>query len=99
LVAVVRGVEGYEIGQLWHSLFNPDLVREGLAGDPSGEVRQAANVANLEKVVSSGPPPGLAIASPAEGSQSPADLITVTARIEDQGFGQQSPEQGQFRSS
>jgi WD40 repeat protein len=87
LVAVVRGIEGYEIGQLWHSLFNPDLVREALAGDPSGEVRQAANVANLEMVVSSGPPPGVAILSPAEGSQSPADLITVTARIEDQGKG------------
>jgi hypothetical protein len=69
------------------SLFNPDLVREVLAGDPSSEVLEAVKVINLEKVVDSGPAPFVAIASPAESSQSASDLATVTARIEDRGKG------------
>jgi hypothetical protein len=69
------------------SLFNPDLVREALAGDPEGEAAKAANVIDLDKVLDSGPAPSVAIASPAGGSQSAADLVEVTARIEDRGKG------------
>ena len=47
------------IGQVYQSLFNPDLVREALAGDPDGEVKRAAEVISLEKVLDAGPPPPL----------------------------------------
>ena len=59
LLGIVRGLELTDIDQLHQSLFNPDLVREALAGDPDGEVREAAKVINLEKVVDSGPAPVL----------------------------------------
>ena len=86
-LAIVRGRDVTTTGEVHQSLFNPDLVREMLAGDPSGEVREAAKVINLEKVLDSGPAPAVAIASPAAGSRSAADLVEVSARIEDRGTG------------
>jgi WD40 repeat protein len=86
-VHLVRGMEVSSIGQVHQSLFNPDLVREALAGDPIGEVREAAKVINLEKVLDSGPAPFVAILSPTDGSHSATDLATVTVRIEDRGKG------------
>jgi WD40 repeat protein len=87
LLGIVRGLDVTTLDQVHQSLFNPDLVREALAGDPNGEVRDAAKVINLEKVLDSGPAPSVAIASPAAVSQSAADLVDVTARIEDRGKG------------
>jgi hypothetical protein len=84
---LVRGLDVLSIDQVHQSVYNPDLVREALAGDPDGEVAAAAKVINLDKVVASGPPPSVAITSPPDGSQSGADLATVTARIENQGKG------------
>jgi WD40 repeat protein len=81
MLAIARGMESITIGQVHQSLFNPDLVREALAGDSKEEVKRAAEVVNLEKVIGSGPPPVVAITSHAPGSQSGADLVTVTARI------------------
>jgi WD40 repeat protein len=86
-LAIVRGLGVTSIEQVHQSLFNPDLVREALAGDPGGEVRQAAQVINLEKVIDSGPAPIVTLTSPAVGSRSAGDLITVTARIQDRGKG------------
>ena len=85
-VHLVRGMEVMSIGQVHQSLFNPDLVREALAGDPGDEVRDAAKVINLEKVVDSGPAPGVAITS-GEHGKTDRDLVSVTARIEDRGKG------------
>ena len=59
-VTIVRGVEETAIGQVHQSLFNPDLIREALAGDPDGEVIRAAQVINLDKVLDAGPPPAIA---------------------------------------
>jgi WD40 repeat protein len=88
LLGIVRGLDLTTVDQVHQSLYNPDLVREALAGDPDGEVAKAANVINLEKVLDSGPAPSVAIASPAAGgSQSAADLVEVVARIEDRGKG------------
>lgn len=87
LIGIVRGLDVTSIDQMHQSLFNPDLVREAIAGDPQSEVAEAARVVDLEKVVESGPPPSVAIASPADGSESASDLVTVTARIEDRGKG------------
>jgi WD40 repeat protein len=87
LLTVVRGFNVYSIQQMYQSLFNPDLVREASAGDPSHEVREAAKVINLEKVLDSGPAPDVAIISPSGGSQSSADLVTINARVVDKGTG------------
>ncbi len=87
MLAIARGMEVTTIAQVHQSLFNPDLVREALAGDPDGEVKRAAEVVNLEKVLDAGPPPPVAIASHPEGSKSDTDLVTVAARITDRGKG------------
>ena len=87
MVSVTRGFNVTTIGQVHQSLYGPDLVREALGGDPDGEVAEAAKAINLEKVIDSGPAPGVAITSPAEGSKSDSDLVTVSARIEDRGKG------------
>src|SRR5262249_36331835 len=68
VLIIVRGLDITTIGQVHQSLFNPDLVRETLAGDPDGEVQEAAKVINLEKVVDSGPAPVVTITSPRAGS-------------------------------
>jgi hypothetical protein len=38
----VRGLDATTIDQVHQSLFNPDLVREALTGDPKGKVAEAA---------------------------------------------------------
>ena len=51
MLTIVRGLESTNIGQVHRSLYNPDLVREALAGDPDGEVKRAAQVIDLSKVL------------------------------------------------
>jgi WD40 repeat protein len=87
LLHVVRGNEAYDVNQMYQSLYNPDLVRESLAGDPNGEVKQAAEVANLDTILESAPAPLVEITSPSAGNKSDTDLVTVAARIRDQGRG------------
>jgi len=87
MLAIVRGMDVTTIGQVHQSLYNPDLVREAMAGDPNGEVRRAAEVVNLEKVLDSGPAPEVQITSPEQGSKSGSDLVTVAVRIKDRGKG------------
>ena len=74
-----------ERGAIQQSVFAPDLVREALAGDPNGELREAAKVVNFEKVLDSGPAPAVAIPSHSQISHSSADLVTVRAQIPDKG--------------
>jgi WD40 repeat protein len=87
MLALVRGLELATVGQVHQSLYNPDLVRETLAGDPSGEVKRAAEVLDLDKVLAAGPPPAVTITSHEPGSRSSKDLVTVGARIMDRGKG------------
>jgi len=87
LLSVVRGLQLVGIDQLWQSLFNPDLVREALAGDLKGEVRDAAKVINLKAALDSGPAPDVAITSHLDGTEATSDLVTVQARITDRGKG------------
>ncbi len=87
MLALVRGLEATTIGQVHQSLFNPDLVREALVGDPGGEVKRAAEVINLDKVLESGPAPDVEITSHRVGSKSNTDSVTVAARITDHGKG------------
>jgi WD40 repeat protein len=87
MLSVVSGLKLTTIGQVRQSLFNPDLVREVLAGDPNGEVHKAAEFINLEKVIDSGPAPAVAIEPHLQVSQSSSDLVTVQARVIDRGKG------------
>jgi WD40 repeat protein len=81
---VIKGLNVTAIDQVHQSLFNPDLVREVLAGDPDGEVRRAASVVNLDKVLESGPAPTVLLVAPA---RSATDIVTVQARVTDTGKG------------
>ena len=83
----MRGLDVTLIDQVRQSLFNPDLVREVLAADPSGEVQKAAKVINLEKVVESGPAPIVDITSHSSGHRSAEDIMTMAARVADGGKG------------
>lgn len=85
-LSVVRGFEAYSVDQIYQALFNPDLVREKLAGDPGGEVRSAANVLDLAKLLSSGRAPQVAFATPL-GSESNEEVINAEVQIVDQGGG------------
>jgi WD40 repeat protein len=83
LLSVVRGLSAYGVDQMWQSLFNPDLVREKLSGDPDKEVEQATTVMNLEKVLDSGMAPRIAITSPVSEIKSSEEIITPEATIID----------------
>jgi WD40 repeat protein len=87
LISVVRGLQPYSVEQVWQSLYNPDLLREKLAGDPDNEVEQASKVTNLEKVLSSGTPPVATITSHAQRTTSQEELITVRASVTEQEAG------------
>ncbi len=47
-------MEVFSVDQVYQALYRPDLVREKLAGDPQGKVREAAAKLDLNKVVASG---------------------------------------------
>jgi hypothetical protein len=87
MLTVVRGLEVYSIDQFYQALYRPDLVREKLAGDPNGRVRDAAARLDLAKLVDSGRAPRAVIVSHNVQDVSPADFITVEARVADQGGG------------
>ena len=87
MLVVVRGLEATTIGQVHQSLYNPDLVREALAGDPDGQVKSAAQVINLEKVLDSGPAPEVLVSSSEGESKSSSDLVSIPVRIKDRGKG------------
>jgi WD domain, G-beta repeat/Caspase domain len=87
LLGVVRGLELTRVAQVHQSLFNPDLVREALAGDPRGEVKQAANIMDLAKVLDSGPAPLVTVLPPSGGPETSIPIIKVQAQIVDRGKG------------
>ncbi len=64
MLSVVRGIDVWSIDQFYQSLYRPDLVREKLAGDPRGLVRQAAAQLDLTKVLASGNPPEVRVTVP-----------------------------------
>lgn len=87
ILSIVRGHDITTIDQVHQSLYNPDLVREALAGDPSGEVKGAAAVINLQKVLDSGPAPRVMLKTPNAGSALSTPTVTATAEITDRGKG------------
>jgi WD40 repeat protein len=87
LLAIAKDADVITVDQTHQSLFNPDLVRESIAGDSKGEVSEAAKIVNLEKILGSGPAPTVAITSHPLTSESTGDLVTVQARVVDMGKG------------
>lgn len=85
--AVVRGLEVTSIEQIHQSLYNPDLVRVMLAGDPNKEFEEASELVNLEKVLNSGQVPSVAITTSPEPIVVEDDLIEIEAVITNTGGG------------
>src|SRR6202030_1022990 len=81
LLHVVRGFETVGIDQVYQALYRPDLVREKLAGDPRGSVREAAAKLDLGKVLASGSAPAVRVVSPAPVSNVLADQVTAEVEI------------------
>jgi hypothetical protein len=80
LLHAVQGFETTGIDQVYQSLYRPDLVREKLALDPKGLVRQAAAKLDLGKVIASGAAPEVVITSPPNGFTE-KDQVTVEAQV------------------
>lgn len=78
MLAVVRGFEVFDVQQFYQSLYRPDLVREKLAGDSRGLVRDAASTLDLERAVASGSAPEVRAKLSAGGTPT----IIQTAEIE-----------------
>jgi WD40 repeat protein/uncharacterized caspase-like protein len=87
LLTIVRGLEVYSIEQAYQSLYRPDLVREKLAGDPQGKVREAAAKLDLAKVMASGGAPRVQIMTPKAGAAVADEQVEVEASITEQGGG------------
>jgi WD40 repeat protein len=85
-LSLVRSLEAWSIDQLYQPLYRPDLVREKLAGDPRGLVKDAAARLDLSKVIESGDAPKVAITSPPDGSVSNGE-INVEGTVTEQGGG------------
>jgi WD40 repeat protein len=87
VLAIVRGLEVFNIDQFYQILYRPDLVREKLAGDPNGKVKEAASKLDLAKLLDSGPVPRVAFTSHKAVETSTNGLLTVEASVTDQGGG------------
>jgi WD40 repeat protein len=87
MLSIVRGLETYGVDQFYQALYRPDLVREKLVGDPDGQVKAAAAKLDLAKLLDSGRVPSIVITSHVANDSSQVDLVTVEARLADQGGG------------
>jgi WD40 repeat protein len=81
LLHVVNGLDVVSIDQVFQNLFRPDLVREKLAGDPLGKVREAAAKLDLAKILASGAPPAIRIVEPSDRRPAPEDHAAVKVEL------------------
>lgn len=79
-INVVRGLDVWSVNQFYQALYRPDLVREKLAGDPRGLVRDAAAQLDLGKAIASGNAPLVSIVSPVGGAST--NDLQINAEIE-----------------
>ena len=89
-LSIVRGFDIWTIDQLYQSLSRSDLVREKLAGDPRGLVREAASRLDLTKVLAAGNAPDVRLSLPGRslGSGSvDVSSVATEAEITDRGGG------------
>jgi uncharacterized caspase-like protein len=75
------------VNNFYDALHRPDLVREKLAGDPQGKVREAAAKLDLTKALASGKAPRVTIESPASAIIVSDPETAVASSIADQGGG------------
>lgn len=90
LMHIVRGLETIGIDQVYQSLYRPDLVREKLAGDPRGLVREAAASLDLDKVIGSGSAPDVRLTLPGRSlavATVEGTSVQAQAEITDRGGG------------
>jgi WD40 repeat protein/uncharacterized caspase-like protein len=90
LLYVVRGFETIGIDQFYQSLYRPDLVREKLAGDPRGLVREAAAQLDLDKAIASGNAPDVRLTLPGRALGAgtvDGNSVSADAEIADRGGG------------
>lgn len=90
MLSVVRGIDVWSVDQFYQSLYRPDLVREKLAGDPRGLVRQAAAQLDLTKAIASGNAPDVRLSVPGRAVASvtvDGTSATAQAEITDRGGG------------
>ncbi len=86
LLHIVQGFNTTGIDQVYQALYRPDLVREKLAGDPDGKVKEAAAKLDLTKALASGLAPRVTILTP-KGESQTGGPVTAEAEIEDGGGG------------
>ena len=82
LLHIVSGFDATGIDQVYQALYRPDLVREKLAGDPRGLVREAAARLDLNKVIASGSAPDVRLSSSGN-----APAVSVDAEVTNRGGG------------
>jgi len=87
LLHVVQGFETVGIDQVYQALYRPDLVREKLAGDPRGLVREAAGKLDLNKVMASGAAPEARFLKPRNSVTVSEEQVTVSVQIANHGGG------------
>lgn len=87
LVSVANGLSAFSVDQVYQALYRPDLVRAKLAGDPQGEVAQAAARLDIGAILKTGPAPLARFALPRQGATAAAPEIEVEAEISDAGGG------------
>lgn len=87
LLQIVRGFDVTGIDQVYQSLNRPDLVREKLAGDPRGLVRDAAAKLDLNKVIASGNAPDVRMVSPVDRSNTTSQRLAAEVELNERGGG------------
>lgn len=90
ILSIVRDLNVWAIDQFYQALYRPDLVREKLAGDPRGQVRQAAADLDLTKAIASGPAPDVRVTVPGRAIGTvyvDGPSVSVQAGISDRGGG------------
>ena len=87
LVSVASGLRAFSVDQVYQALYRPDLVREKLAGDPEGRVRDAAARLDLSSILQTGPAPFTRFSLPYDGTKANDEVIEVQAELRDEGGG------------
>ena len=87
MLSIVRGLEVTTIDQVHQSLFNPDLVREALAGDPDGEVAKPPRSSTWKRSSTAARRRPSRSHRILREASPPSDLVTLQARITDRGKG------------
>lgn len=90
LLHLVNGFDTTGIDQVYQSLYRPDFVREKLAGDPRGRVREAAARLDLGKILASGNAPDVRLTLPGRAlgaGNVDGDSVVAEAEIIDRGGG------------